>query len=82
MGLEACSRGADVVVNEPDRRRRAFVTEQVEEEDSVNEIVAKLKLIGKDANALLMCDKELGARIVTVPTDFSQGVQAAAKGGA
>ena len=59
-----------------------FVTEQVEEEDSVNEIVAKLKLIGKDANALLMFDKELGARIVTVPTDFSQGVQAAAKGGA
>ena len=74
----------EVAIAEKDHATQIFlhwyVTEQVEEEDTVNEILAKLKLIGKDANALLMMDKELGARTVTVPTDFSKGVQAALKG--
>jgi ferritin len=56
-----------------------YVTEQVEEEDTVNDIVAKLKLIGGDANALLTIDKDLGARTTTVPTDFSTSVTAQAK---
>lgn len=57
-----------------------YVTEQVEEEDTVNDIVAKLKLIGNDANALLTIDKELDARTTTVPTDFSTSVTSQAKG--
>lgn len=56
-----------------------YVTEQVEEEDTVNDIVAKLKLIGDDANALLTIDKDLAARTTTVPTDFSTSVTAQAK---
>jgi len=39
-----------------------FVTEQVEEEASVSEIVEKLKLVGEKGNALLLVDKELGKR--------------------
>lgn len=74
----------EVAIEERDHATQIFlhwyVTEQVEEEDTVGEIVAKLKLIGDDANALLMLDKELGMRTVTVPTDFSLGIQAALKG--
>lgn len=43
-----------------------FVTEQVEEEDSVNEVLAKLKLVGNEGG-LFMLDKELGARVFTPP---------------
>ena len=75
----------DLAIKDGDHASQIFlqwyVTEQVEEEESVNEILARLKLIGKDANALLTVDKELGARAVTVPTDFSKGVAAALKGG-
>ena len=39
-----------------------FVEEQVEEEDSVNTIIDKLKLIGKSNAALFMMDKDLGSR--------------------
>ena len=56
-----------------------YVTEQVEEEDTVNDIIAKLKLIGGDANALLTIDKDLGARVTAAPTDFSTSVTAQAK---
>jgi len=56
-----------------------YVTEQVEEEDTVNDIVARLKLIGDDANALLTIDKDLGARTTTVPTNFSTSVTSQAK---
>ncbi|MDT8317383.1 MAG: ferritin [bacterium] len=56
-----------------------YVSEQVEEEDTVNDILARLKLIGADANALLTIDRELSLRTVTVPTDFSTSVTAQAK---
>ena len=56
-----------------------FVTEQVEEEDTVGDIVARLKLIGEDASALFMMDKELAGRTVNVPTDFSNGIGNALK---
>jgi ferritin len=59
-----------------------YVTEQVEEEENDNDIIAQLKLIGDNAHALLMLDRELAARITTIPTDFSKGVEAAAKAGA
>jgi len=39
-----------------------FVTEQVEEEKSAREILAKLSLIGSDPAALLDFDRELGSR--------------------
>lgn len=75
----------DLAMDEKDHASKIFlhwyVTEQVEEEDTVNDIIAKLKLIGDDANALLTIDKELGARVVTVPTDFSTSVTAQAKAG-
>ncbi|MFW5789693.1 MAG: ferritin [Bacillota bacterium] len=39
-----------------------FVNEQVEEEDSVNEIVDKLEKVGDKGRGLYMLEKELGAR--------------------
>ncbi len=56
-----------------------FISEQVEEEENDNDIIAQLKLIGDDTSALLTFDKELGARAVTVPTVFTNGVDAAEK---
>jgi ferritin len=39
-----------------------FITEQVEEEKTVREIVAKLKMVANDPASLLDLDRELGAR--------------------
>ena len=39
-----------------------FLTEQVEEEKTAREIVAKFKMIGEDAASLLDLDRDLGAR--------------------
>ena len=39
-----------------------FITEQVEEEKTVREIVAKLKMVGDDPASLLDMDRELGGR--------------------
>ena len=44
-----------------------FVEEQVEEEDSMDTIVNKLKLIDGEGYGLLMLDKELGQRTFTPP---------------
>lgn len=44
-----------------------YVAEQVEEEASVGEAVDKLRLIGESGNALFMLDKELAARVFTMP---------------
>lgn len=60
-----------------------YVSEQVEEENNDNDILARLKLIGKDNNGLFMLDRELSGRTNTMPTDYSKGVEGAAgKGGA
>jgi len=45
-----------------------YVTEQVEEEANPAELIQKLKYIGKDGRGLLMIDKDLAARVFTVPT--------------
>ncbi len=45
-----------------------YVTEQIEEEANDNEIISKLKLVGKEGNGLFMIDKELAARVFTPPT--------------
>ncbi len=39
-----------------------FITEQVEEEKTVRDIVAKIKMVGHDPSSLLDIDRELGAR--------------------
>jgi len=44
-----------------------FVSEQVEEEASISEIVEKLKLIKGDTSGLFMIDAELGKRVFTMP---------------
>lgn len=43
-------------------RLQWFVTEQVEEEKNAGEIVEQLKMIGDNKVALLILDKQLGAR--------------------
>jgi ferritin len=40
-----------------------FVTEQVEEEDSVSKVIDMLELIGDFGHGLLMADRELGQRM-------------------
>jgi ferritin len=40
-----------------------FLTEQVEEEKTCREIVAKLKMVGDDPASILEIDRELGARV-------------------
>lgn len=42
-----------------------FITEQVEEEKNVREIVAKLTMVQHDPSSILDLDRELGARVVT-----------------
>lgn len=44
-----------------------FVSEQVEEEASVGEVVNKLRLIKNDSSGLFLLDAELGKRTFTVP---------------
>lgn len=46
-----------------------FVTEQVEEEDNVGDIVNKLRLVGDGGNGLFMMDKELSLRTPPAPVD-------------
>ena len=59
----------DLSISESDHAANAFlqwfVTEQVEEEDSVLSIVEQLKLIDEDRGALFMVDRELGQRVAT-----------------
>jgi len=43
-----------------------FIAEQVEEEDTVGDIVGKLKLVG-DGGGLFMLDRDLGTRVFTAP---------------
>ena len=70
----------DIAISEKDHATKAFldwyVTEQIEEEQNAMEIVQTLKMIGDNKAALFLYDKDLGTRLVTVPTDFSKGVEA------
>ncbi len=45
-----------------------FISEQVEEEDTVSDAVGKLKMVG-DGGGLFMLDRDLGTRVFTPPTD-------------
>lgn len=73
----------DLASTEKDHASKIFlqwyVTEQVEEEESVNNVVSQLRLIGDNAQALFLLDKDLSARTVNIPLDFSLGVDAQMK---
>ena len=45
-----------------------FVTEQIEEEASADEVVQRLKLVGDAKGGLFMLDREGGQRVFTPPT--------------
>ncbi len=61
----------DVAMAERDHATTAFlqwfITEQVEEEASAENIIQNLKLAGDNPQALLMLDRELGTRVFTPP---------------
>ena len=44
-----------------------FLTEQVEEESTVQKILGQLGHAGRDGSALLMLDREMGARTIAAP---------------
>ena len=46
-----------------------FITEQVEEEQSVGEIIDRLKLAGESGAGLFMIDNELGTRVMAAPVE-------------
>jgi ferritin len=68
----------DLAVKEKDHATNIFlqwfVTEQIEEEANDNDIISKLKLVGKEANGLFMIDKELAARVFTPPATSKESV--------
>ena len=39
-----------------------FVSEQVEEEATISEVIDNLKLVGNDGNGLFLLDRDLGQR--------------------
>jgi ferritin len=45
-----------------------FVSEQVEEEEQVTDVLNKFKLVKSGGQGLLMLDKELGGRVYTPPS--------------
>jgi ferritin len=61
----------DLAIAERDHASNAFlqwfITEQVEEEASANEIIQNLQMAGNEPHALFMLDRELGARVFTPP---------------
>jgi ferritin len=79
----------DLAVAEKDHATQIFlhwyVTEQIEEEENDNDIIAQLKLVGtgpEGNNGLFLVDKDLGTRVTTVLTDFSKGIEAGIKAAA
>lgn len=53
-----------------------FVTEQVEEEDSVSKVISTLKLVGERGAGLLMADRELGRRVASpLPPTYEFGAE-------
>jgi ferritin len=54
-----------------------FTEEQVEEEASAGKIAGELEMIGEDKSALLMLDRELGARAFPAGSPFDPAAAAA-----
>ena len=63
----------DVAIEEKDHATNIFlqwfVTEQVEEEASVDAVLQKLKMVGEQGHGLFMMDRELGARGSAAPAE-------------
>ena len=61
----------DLAVEERDYATQTFlqwyVTEQVEEEANVNDIVSPLRMVGEDKGGLMMIDQQLGSRPAPTP---------------
>ena len=61
----------DLAVEERDYASQAFlqwyVTEQVEEESNVNDILAPLRMVGDDKGGLMMIDQQLAQRLAPTP---------------
>jgi ferritin len=59
----------DLAIKEKDHASHTFlqwfVSEQVEEEDSANEVVQKIKLVGDAKGGLFILDREMGQRVFT-----------------
>ena len=49
------------------QKLNTFVAEQVEEEETVRQIIDDLKLVGNEGTGLYQIDKELGSRTYTAP---------------
>lgn len=49
-----------------------FVSEQVEEEDSADEILQKIKLMGDAPGGMFMLDNEMGQRVFTSSADSAE----------
>ncbi|MGI6656527.1 MAG: ferritin [Desulfobulbus sp.] len=68
---ELINKLVDLAIEEKDHATNAFlqwfVTEQVEEEASVGEIVDRLRLVKDAPSAMFMMDNNLGARTFTMP---------------
>lgn len=61
----------DIAIEERDHASNSFlqwyVEEQVEEESSVDDVIQQLKLMGDASNGLFLIDRELAARVFTMP---------------
>ncbi|MFC1651193.1 ferritin [Candidatus Latescibacterota bacterium] len=61
----------DIAIEERDHASNTFlqwyVQEQVEEEASADDVIQQLKLMGDATNGLFLIDKELAARVFTMP---------------
>lgn len=72
---------SDMAINEKDHASAIllqwYVTEQVEEEANDNDVLARLRLVGKDGNGLFMLDKDLATRVFTPPATAADGAPAA-----
>lgn len=61
----------DLAISEKDHASNIFlqwfVSEQVEEEDSVGDVLSKVKLMGGTGGGMFMLDRDLGQRVFTMP---------------
>jgi ferritin len=61
----------NLAIEEKDHAAKIFlqwlVTEQIEEEANDNDIITKLRLVGKEGNRFFMIDKELATRVFVPP---------------
>lgn len=63
----------DLAIEEKDHATNIFlqwfVTEQVEEEDSVNAVLNKLRLLDGESNGMFILDKEMSTRVFNAPAE-------------